>query len=276
MEQGKFTEAKEIYRKAHMGLQPSNIKDALLALMHFAKACVALGDEENNWEATYAYNYALQTFATTRGPHHPLTLAAKVKLADAFRQQKKYDRANGLIRSAIDKYAELKLSPKSTTTIEKFEAKLTLAHLMFDQMQDTKYTESIQWNEVEQNIQEARNGLAGVLEENDMLSLDASALLGELYIASSDAEKREKGEAMLRKALDSCCEKFTAAHPTTMRIIECLIQYLINGDADRKEEVKRLLGMKRDQLRKARGPDYAAMILRMTNPIRMKRELPDS
>lgn len=105
-------------------------------------------------------------------------------------------------------------------------------------------------------IRETRDGLVRSLGSDDLLSLDTSALLGEVCLSNDDVDE---GVELLKSVLDDYCEKLTARHPKTIRIMKCLThQYKESGRLREAEEMWR---RKCETLEKGHGADYAVMIM---------------
>ncbi|KAF8852654.1 hypothetical protein BDZ45DRAFT_678153 [Acephala macrosclerotiorum] len=258
MEKGKFTKAQDSYFKAYKGFRNSKGKGTTTALaqVDYAKACAVLGDEENLGKAEQIFEQAVSRFTESKGASHALTLDAQLRLGWVYMKQRDFARAKPQIQGVIDGYSKLKLSSKSTAMSE---AKLLLAHVMFKQSQES---DDIDLNEIESLIKEARDDLIRVRGESAIMSLDASALLGELYLTGKVGGKKAEGEKILNKALES---NLSPGHPTAIRIMDLLLLHL--HDTKRVEEFKTLNSRKMEQLNAAHGAENAAIIFSMTNPL---------
>jgi tetratricopeptide (TPR) repeat protein len=270
LEQGKFSQAKEMYAKAFLVyqkvLKDKNDPLILQAAIDWGKVCAAIGDKENNETAAKMYQRAVDGFTKTNGAGDPLTLDAQLKLGEVCRQQGKFQIAETKIQGALDGF-QLNLTQGHPKI---FEAKLRLGHLRFDQKNADEDDDqgSKEADEAEDLIKEARDSLVGSLGPDDPLSLEASALLGELYLDND--EDADEGETLLKGVLDGYCEQLTPGHPKTIRTMDSLIDhYKTKG---RSRYAKEMLKRKREALEKGHGADYAVMIMDMTDRRRGKRD----
>lgn len=270
LEQGEFSNAKDMCTKAFHSFQnvlkDKNNHAILKAAMDTAKVCAAIGGMENTETAEKMYKRAVYGFTETKGADDPLTLDAQLKLGEVYRQQGRYRIAEEMILGALRK---LKLKfPQGDATV--FEAMLCLGNLRFDQgntdngdRQGDEYGK-----EAEHLIKEARDGLIKWLGPNAPLSLDASALLGELFLdGGCDADE---GEELLKGVLEGYCETLTPGHPKTIRIMDRLIEQC--EKETRPDEARALRKRKHEALEKGHGADNAVMIMDMTDRRYTKRD----
>jgi tetratricopeptide (TPR) repeat protein len=272
LEQGKYEDAERMYTLAFNSLQnllkDKNENAILQSAVHRGKVLLAIGGAERNAAAEKMYKHAVAGYKKTKGDNDPLTLNAQLKLGEVYRKQRDYKAAEKEILEALEGL-EGKL-PAGDAQI--FEAMLCLGHLKFDQRradedEDDDDDQGNNDHEAKDRIKRARDGLSDSLGRDAPLSLDACALLGELYLYDGDDDD---GEKELKAALDGYCKRLSPGHPKTIQTFDRLIEHY--EKTGMSEEAEELLDRKREALKAGYGMDYAVRIMGMTDRKRTTRE----
>ncbi|GAB1314545.1 hypothetical protein MFIFM68171_04755 [Madurella fahalii] len=274
-------------------------KATLLAAMDLAKVCALLWDPKNRAEAMRKYQLAENGFRSTSQTESFHLLDAQLSLGSIYRKDRQFSNARANIQSALDGFNRLHQSSGQTTekneakakcaAAKYFEAKLRLGQLKLDEYKGEKGGGSETYNQncgfvdsgdeesAENLVAEARAGLMALLGENDMLTLEASTILGELYLdMGEDAGEEdlcEKGETILRDVLE-CYDaevKVSPGHPKKIWIMNRLIECFDKSDSDRQDEVDQMKDRKWRELVKGYGEDIAAMVMDVTDLKHTKR-----
>ncbi|KAL8339741.1 hypothetical protein RB601_006043 [Gaeumannomyces tritici] len=288
-EQGKFGRAKEMYDKAFSAFKataggPGHNKNpatmvqeqaaaavtdraTLLCAMDLAKACSVFRDAENKKIAEKMYKLAergLNAASKERSFHG---LDAKLRLGAFYLEQGKLDEAEGPIRDAQAGFRELKRASATANEgprlaeVKYLEAKLALGRLA--QLARRKGREERRGESPQELIEDARWRLERLLGETDVLTLEASTVLGELYLEMP--KERHRGNEMLCSVLQSYERgpEVPRGHPKRARIMETLIEYFVKHEYPK--EAEEMKGKMWDELAEAYGVDLAAMIMDMMN-----------
>ncbi|KAK4224278.1 hypothetical protein QBC38DRAFT_515408 [Podospora fimiseda] len=270
---------------------PTAVTDetALLCAMDLARVCAVFRDSENKRRAGKLYSLSMKGFEMAGKGKSMHGLEAKLRYGCFCREQGLFKKARDYIEEAQNGFKRLSdtmSSGSATAKVKHLEAQLCLGQLMLDQSLSKPQTESDEdekddfdyidlkcSGKAEALIKNSRRKLMEMLGNDHALTLEASIILGELYL--QDPMMRAEGRKMLESVLSSCRDGkvFPPGHPRKLKVMEMLIA----SSASKRDSTS--VNKQKDELWKelvsAYDVDFAAMIMDMTNLRRPVDDLSD-
>ncbi|GAB1319240.1 hypothetical protein MFIFM68171_09450 [Madurella fahalii] len=307
---------------------PITDKATLLAALEVAKVCALIRHFDI---AEKRFKLAVDGFSSSKRSGLATVLAgldAKLKLGIFYREQKRFkeswellnDTHQGLTRLCEKEAPENKMRQ---VKVKLLQTQLARGEVLLDinMKRDEKKSNngknvdsknvgsepdelsSMNDGELRYNMQawieEAQQGLIELLGKNDLLSLHATTVLGELYMTTDDDDNGEddgddlerhdgeesqagesdssenirgsKGEDLVREVLETYkALGIASGHPKKLRVIEMLITYYAEKrEAEKLEEMQKEMW---EDLKGAYGVDVAAIIMDLKNVRRPVRD----
>ncbi|CAG1979866.1 unnamed protein product [Fusarium graminearum] len=284
----KYTKAKEMLLKAYEGFKTEAAKQSnsihtefIQATMDLADCHASLGGPTNERTAIKYYEEAFKYLLDHGASESHNSHIVRLRQGNLYRQLKDFKMARSLIDEARFFFENPENSASGTETereVARCEALLRLGELYLDYQ---RLDMEVHWASGEKLnpedlINEAQEGLERALGEDDLLTLQATILRGEMCLDCKEPEHdHSEPEKYLLDALTACEKLLPPGTPTAIRIMDRLINYWAGAKHD-QEEIERSQAMIEEVKRKkwaalteGYGADTAVAIMKMTD---LKRE----
>ncbi|KAK4463042.1 hypothetical protein QBC42DRAFT_223704 [Cladorrhinum samala] len=261
---------------------------ALLCAMDLAGVYAAFREVESKKKAKRMYLLAIRGFRGSGKWHSMDGNEAKLRYGRFCRERMDFTRAEHYIVEAREGFRRLADGPSGSrpARVKYLEAQLCLGQLRLDKSASRRRRADREEEEEEEEeedgddldclrgtaeaeelIENAREELVELLGDQDALALEASLILGHLWL--QDSTKQKEGKEMLESVLGSDSTGggvLSPGHPKKFKVMEILIAFSM-----RQEDAASVSKWKDElwkELVRAYDVDLAAMIMDMTGNLR--------